>query len=61
MNRLYSVFNIVTLAVFLLVGVTLLPAAANPKYAAIVIDANSGRTLYSSSAEAHRYPASLTR
>lgn len=61
MNRLYSAFNIVTLAVFLLVGVTLLPAAANPKYAAIVIDANSGRTLYSSSAEAHRYPASLTK
>lgn len=61
MNRLYSVFNMVTLAVFLLVGTTVLPVAANPKYAAIVIDANSGRTLYASSAEAHRYPASLTK
>jgi D-alanyl-D-alanine carboxypeptidase len=36
-------------------------AAANPKYAAIVIDANTGRTLYESNADAPRYPASLTK
>lgn len=36
-------------------------ASANPKYAAIVIDANTGRTLYSSSADSPRYPASLTK
>ena len=37
------------------------PAEANPKYAAIVIDANSGKTLFASSADAARYPASLTK
>lgn len=31
------------------------------KYAAIVIDANSGRTLYQYNANARRYPASLTK
>src|SRR5690606_1498657 len=37
------------------------PALANPKYAAIVVDANTGNTLFSSSADALRYPASLTK
>lgn len=37
------------------------PAAANSKYAAIVIDANTGKTLYSSSADQPRFPASLTK
>ncbi len=36
-------------------------ASANPKYAAIVIDANTGKTLFASSADAPRYPASLTK
>ncbi|MDP3896972.1 MAG: D-alanyl-D-alanine carboxypeptidase family protein [Mesorhizobium sp.] len=31
------------------------------KYAAIVVDANSGRTLYASAADQLRYPASLTK
>ena len=31
------------------------------KYAAIVVDANTGRTLYASSADDVRYPASLTK
>jgi len=34
---------------------------ANPKYAGIVIDAKTGKTLYSSSADRLRYPASLTK
>lgn len=34
---------------------------SSDKYAAIVIDANSGRTLYSASADQVRYPASLTK
>lgn len=34
---------------------------ANPKYAGIVIDAKTGKTLYSSSADSLRYPASLTK
>ncbi|MEO9900465.1 MAG: serine hydrolase, partial [Nisaea sp.] len=37
------------------------PAAANSKYAGIVVDAKTGKTLYSSSADAYRYPASLTK
>ena len=35
--------------------------AVAAKYAAIVIDANTGKTLHSSSADAPRYPASLTK
>lgn len=34
---------------------------ASEKYAAIVVDANSGKTLYSASADQVRYPASLTK
>ncbi len=37
------------------------PAMAGSKYAGVVIDAKTGKTLYSSSADAHRYPASLTK
>jgi D-alanyl-D-alanine carboxypeptidase len=37
------------------------PAAANPKYAAIVVDANTGKTLYARNAESQRFPASLTK
>lgn len=38
------------------------PAAqAASKYAAIVVDQNTGRILYSRNADAHRYPASLTK
>jgi len=36
-------------------------AFANSKYAGIVVDAKTGKTLYSSSADAYRYPASLTK
>jgi D-alanyl-D-alanine carboxypeptidase len=37
------------------------PAAAASRQAAIVVDANTGKTLYSSNADAPRYPASLTK
>ena len=37
------------------------PAAARSKYASIVVDGHTGRTVYSRSADAHRYPASLTK
>jgi len=37
------------------------PAAANPKYAGFVLDANTGETLYADRADARRYPASLTK
>src|SRR5690606_16153325 len=36
-------------------------AAANSKYAAIVVDANTGKTLFSENAQSRRYPASLTK
>jgi len=36
-------------------------AMANPKYAGIVVDAKTGKTLYAYSADAYRYPASLTK
>ncbi|MEP1934877.1 MAG: D-alanyl-D-alanine carboxypeptidase [Roseibium sp.] len=36
-------------------------ANANSKYAGIVVDAKTGKTLYASSADAYRYPASLTK
>ena len=37
------------------------PAQANPRSAAIVIDASSGAVLHESNADASRYPASLTK
>ena len=37
------------------------PASANSKYAGIVIDAKTGKTLYAHDADAQRYPASLTK
>ncbi len=37
------------------------PAQANPKYAGIVVDAKSGKVLYSEDADELRYPASLTK
>ncbi len=37
------------------------PAQANPLYASIVIDAKTGKTLYSRHADEPRYPASITK
>ena len=53
--------TIAALAALGVTGATVLPAQANSKYAAIVVDANTGKTLFSSSADAPRYPASLTK
>jgi D-alanyl-D-alanine carboxypeptidase len=36
-------------------------AEANPKYASFIIDANTGKVLYSRYADSPRYPASLTK
>lgn len=36
-------------------------AQANPKYAGVVIDAKTGKVLYSENADSLRYPASLTK
>lgn len=54
-------------ALTLAIGLTALPAEAarkakpNPRFAAIVIDANTGETLYESSPDSPRFPASLTK
>ena len=48
-------------AIFSLLSVSTLSFAAEDKYAAMVVDANSGRVLYARNAEASRYPASLTK
>ncbi len=37
------------------------PASARSKYASIVVDGHTGRTVFSRNADSHRYPASLTK
>ena len=37
------------------------PAAANPRFAAVVVDAKSGKVVFERNADATRYPASLTK
>lgn len=52
----------ITLALLLVVALAMpTEAAKGGKYAAIVIDANSGKTLFSANADARRFPASLTK
>ncbi|MEK6596434.1 MAG: D-alanyl-D-alanine carboxypeptidase family protein, partial [Pseudomonadota bacterium] len=50
---------------FVLVALLLLPLVstvqANPRYASIVIDVDTGKVLHESNADASRYPASLTK
>ena len=51
-------------AVIILMLLNFFPAGqvlANPRYASIVIDANTGEVLHESRADASRYPASLTK
>lgn len=59
-RRVFSVVAIVLVAVALALG-TLQPAAANPRYAAFVMDARTGQVLFSRNGDAQRYPASLTK
>jgi D-alanyl-D-alanine carboxypeptidase len=48
-------------AIAMTLGAAAGTSAASSKYAAIVVDANTGKTLFSASADAPRYPASLTK
>jgi D-alanyl-D-alanine carboxypeptidase len=48
-------------AVFIITALAPATAVANSKYAGIVIDAKTGKVLYSNSADSARYPASLTK
>ncbi len=54
---LFQFFSVFLAAVFLFHGT----AQANSRYAAIVVDAHTGKVLYASHADAPRYPASLTK
>lgn len=66
--RTLSAFNvrqvmtalIITLS-FVFISAEVNEASANSKYAGIVIDAKTGKTLYSYKADSTRYPASLTK
>ncbi len=61
--RQLSVFDFlrpVLLAILLLVSSSA-AVSANSKYAAIVVDANTGKVLFSRNSNALRYPASLTK
>ena len=49
------------LSVAFFLAVAAMPAAANPKYAGLVVDVISGKDLYADSADEMRYPASLTK
>ena len=59
-QSLRPVFGLIIAAAVATIGATA-PSLAQSKKAAIVIDANTGKTLYSSSADSSRYPASLTK
>ena len=48
-------------AIIALIGIAAEPAQAAPKYAGIVVDANTGKVLYSDDPDGLRYPASLTK
>jgi D-alanyl-D-alanine carboxypeptidase len=53
---------VLTLFAVLVASIAAVGAAqANPKYAGIVIDAKTGKVLYSEDADSLRYPASLTK
>lgn len=60
LNRAFSGLLTMSLVISL-VAVVSAPARANSKYAAIVIDGNTGEVLHSNRADAPRYPASLTK
>jgi D-alanyl-D-alanine carboxypeptidase len=63
-SRLYTRLTHTFLALALASGIGFMEApkaAASSKASAIVVDANTGKTLYSSNADAQRFPASLTK
>lgn len=57
-----NLVTFIALAVTVLIAsVATTPVQANPKYAALVMDAHTGRVLHSRNADLQRYPASLTK
>lgn len=61
MRRILLVLAIPLLVAGLLAGAAAAPANAATKYAALVMDAESGKILFSRHADARRHPASLTK
>ncbi|NMG41243.1 D-alanyl-D-alanine carboxypeptidase [Chelativorans sp. ZYF759] len=54
--------SLVTLVIALMLAFSLAgTASANPRYAAYVLDTNTGQVLFSRNADAQRFPASLTK
>ncbi len=53
--------RVVTIAIFAFIAFAVTFAHAGPKYAGIVMDAKTGKILYSHKANNTRYPASLTK
>ena len=61
MRRIGPVLAIPFLVLGLLAGLTTAPANAATKYAALVLDVESGKVLFSRHADDKRHPASLTK
>jgi D-alanyl-D-alanine carboxypeptidase len=65
--NLYMIFRILPKIIIFILFLTVLPvtggneAAANPKYASIIVDAETGKVLRSRNANKLLYPASLTK
>lgn len=49
------------MSVVLVIAGSTMQASANPRYAAFVVDAKTGKVLFERNADARRYPASLTK
>lgn len=60
-RRMLSALGFVLIAVALQAGLFAPSAQANPKFAAITVDARNGKILFSSNPDAIRHPASLTK
>jgi len=61
MRRIGLVFAIPFLVVTFLIGFASAPAEASKKYAALVLDVETGKVLFSRHADSRRHPASLTK
>ncbi len=59
-QRLFQIFVLLSLSI-VIAAASVQDASANPRYAAYVLDANTGQVLFSRNADAPRYPASLTK
>lgn len=61
MRRIGLILTVPLLVIGLVAGLSALPAQAATKYAALVLDVESGKILFSRHADARRHPASLTK